>query len=96
MKQEEKEKIEEYWKKLMDIKGKCELNRITPEEFITYKFAATIHNKKAQEKFFEGLLEIRTILGTKELDNFNRKYGEEKQKNTKQRRASSGISSNVK
>ena len=54
--QEEEETLDEYWKRLVDIERKCEFNRITPEEIITYKFVATIHNKKAQDKFIKGPL----------------------------------------
>ena len=45
-KQEDSETLEEYWKRLVVIERKCEFNRITPEEIITYKFAATINDKK--------------------------------------------------
>ena len=38
------ETLDEYWKRLVDIERKCEFNSITPEEIITYKFAATINN----------------------------------------------------
>ena len=35
VKQEEKETLDEYWKRLVAIERKCEFNRITPEEIIT-------------------------------------------------------------
>ena len=35
---QDNETLDEYWKNLVDIKRKCEYNRITPEETITYKF----------------------------------------------------------
>ena len=47
VKQEEDETIDDYWRRQVDIERKCEFNLITPEEIITYKFAATIHDKKA-------------------------------------------------
>ena len=47
IKQEDNETLDEYWKKLVDIERKCEFNNITPEDIITYKFAATINDKKA-------------------------------------------------
>ena len=51
--QAENKTLDEYWKRLVDIERKCELNSITPEEIITYKFAATIKDKKAQDKFIK-------------------------------------------
>ena len=42
VKREEEETLDEYCKRLVDIERKCEFNRVTPEEIITYKFAATI------------------------------------------------------
>ena len=47
IKQGENESLDEYWKRLVDIERKCEFNRITPKEIFTYKFAATINDKKA-------------------------------------------------
>ena len=95
VKQEDGETLDDYWKRLVDIERKCELNRITPEEIITYKFAATINDKKARDKFIKGPLELRTVLETIELDNYNRKYGgDKKPRNTKSKRTSSNSSSN--
>ena len=54
VKQEDEETLDEYWKRLVNIERKCEFNRTTPEETITYNFAATINNKKARDKFIEG------------------------------------------
>ena len=51
--QEHGETLDEYWKKLVDIERKCEFNRITPEEIITYKFAATINDKQDRDKFIK-------------------------------------------
>ena len=48
----------------MDIERKCEFNSITPEEIITYKFAATIKDKKAQEKLIKGPLKLQMVLET--------------------------------
>ena len=62
----------------MDIERKCEFNSITPEEIITYKFAATIKDKKAQDKFIKGPLKLQVVLETNEQDNYNRKYGDKK------------------
>ena len=93
VKQEEEETLDEYWKRLVDIERKCAFKRITPEAIITYPFAATIY-KKARENIKKGPLELRTVLETIEVDKYNRKYAEKKQKNKKQRRVSSGSSSN--
>ena len=76
--QEENEMLDEYWKRLVDIERKCEFNSITPEEIITYKFAATIKEKKAQDKFMKGPLKLQMVLETIEQDNYNRKYRDEK------------------
>ena len=61
--QEDKETLEKYWKRLVDIERKCEFIRITPEEIITYKFAATINDKKTRDKF------IRATRTTNRLGN---------------------------
>ena len=47
IKQEDGETLDEYWKRLVDIERKCEFNTITPEDIISYKFAATINDKKS-------------------------------------------------
>ena len=93
VKQEDGETLGDYWKRLMDSERKCEFNRITPEEIITYKLAATINDKKARNKLIKGPLELRAVLETIELDNYNRKYGDKKQRNKKLKRASSKSSS---
>ena len=62
----------------MDIERKCDFNRITPEEIIIYKFAATINDTKAQDNFIKGPLELQLVLETIELDNYNCKYSEKK------------------
>ena len=72
--QDENETLDEYWKRLVDIERKCEFNSITPEEIITYKFAATINDKKARDKFIKGPLKLQMVLETIEQDNYNRKY----------------------
>ena len=74
IKQEEGETLDEYWKKLVDIERKCEFGNITPEVIITYKFAASINDKKARDKFIKGPLKLQLVLETIELDNYNRKY----------------------
>ena len=78
IKQDDNETLDEYWKRLVDIERKCEFSRITPEEIITYKFAATIKDKKARDKFIIGPLKLQTVLETIEKDNYNRKYGDKK------------------
>ena len=88
IKQEDSETLDEYWKRLVDIERKCEFNRITPEEIITYKFAATINDKKARDKFIKGPLKLQMVLETIEHDNYNRKYGDKKT-NKKQRKTPS-------
>ena len=50
IKQQDNETLDEYWKSMMDMERKCEINSITPEENITNKFAATINDKKAHDK----------------------------------------------
>ena len=94
VKQEDGETLDDYWERLVDIERKCEFNRITPEEIITYKFAATIKDKKARDKFIKGPLELRTVLETIELDSYNRKYGDKKPRNKKSTMTSSNSSSN--
>ena len=69
VKPEEDEALNEYWKRLVDIKRKRAFNQTTPKEFITYKIFATINDKKAQDKFTKGPLELRTVLENIELDN---------------------------
>ena len=91
-KQEDNETLDEYWKRLVDIKRKCEFNRITSEEIITYKFAATINDKKARGKFIKGPLKLQMVLETIEQDNYNRKYGDKKT-NKKHRKPPSDSSS---
>ena len=83
MKQEENETLDEYWKRLVDIERKCDFNNVTPEEIITYKFAATIKDKRARDKFIKGPLKIQLVLETIELDNYNRKYGDKNPKSKK-------------
>ena len=85
VKQEDGDTLDVYWKRLVTIERKCEFNRITPEEIIIYKFAATINDKKARDQFVKGPLELRTVLETIELDNYDRKYGDKNQ-DTKSRR----------
>ena len=92
IKQDDNETLDEYWKRLVDIERKCEFNRITPEEIITYKFAATINDKKARDKFIQGPLKLQTVLETIEQHNYNRTYGDKKS-NKKHRRPPSDSSS---
>ena len=92
MKQEENETLDEYWKRLVDIERKCDFNNVTPEEIITYKFAATIKDKRARDKFIKGPLKIQLVLETIELDNYNRKYGDKKPKIKKAKRESTSSS----
>ena len=68
VKQEKEETLDEYGKRLVVIERNCEFNRIAPKELVTYQFAATIHDKKARDKFIRGLLELRTVLETIKLD----------------------------
>ena len=95
VKQEDGETLDDSGR-LVDIERKCEFKRITREENITYKFAATIIDKKARDKFIKGPLELRTVLDTKELVNYNRKYGVKKPRNKKSKRVSSNSSSSGK
>ena len=76
MKQDDNGTLDEYWKRLVDIERKCDLNNITAEDIIPYKFAATIKDKRARDKFITGPLKIQLVLETIELDNYNRKYGD--------------------
>ena len=68
MKQDDNETLDEYWKRLVDIERKCDFENITAEEIITYKFAATIRDKRARDKFIKGPLKIQLVLETIELD----------------------------
>ena len=81
--------MDEYWKKLLDIERKCEFGNITPEDIITYKFAASINDKKAGDKFIKGPLKLQLVLETIELDNYNRKYGDKPSHTKRQRKNSS-------
>ena len=92
MKQDDHETLDEYWKRLVDIERKCEFNNITAEEIITYKFAATIKNRKARNKFIKGPLKTQLVLETIELDNYNRKYGDKKPRIKKPRKDSTNSS----
>ena len=92
MKQEENETLDEYWKRLVDIERKCDFNNVTPEEIITYKFAATIKDNRARDKFIKGPLKIQLVLETIELDNYNRKYGDKKTKIKKAKKESTSSS----
>ena len=71
----------------------CDFNNITAEEIITYKFAVTIQDKKARDKFIKGTPKIQLILETIELDNYNTgKTGENTEKQ-KPRKVSTNSSS---
>ena len=89
MRQEDNETLDEYWKRLVDIEKKCDFGNITPEEIITYNFAATNKDKRARDKFIKGPLKIQLVLDTIELDNYNRKYEDKKPKYKKARKDSS-------
>ena len=80
MKQDENETLDEYWKRLVGIDRKCDFGNITAEEIITYKFAATIKDKRVRGKFIKGPLKIHLVLETIELDNCNRKYDDKNPK----------------
>ena len=86
MKQDDNETLDEYWKRLVDIERKCDLNKMTAEESIRYKFAATIKDERARDKFIKGPLKIQLVLETIELDNYNRKYRDKKPKTKKARK----------
>ena len=83
MKQDDNETLDEYWKRLVDTERKYDFGNITAEEIITYKFAATIKDKRARDKFIKGHLKIQLVLETMELDNYYRKYGDKKPKTKK-------------
>ena len=72
MKQDDNETLDEYWKRLVDNERKCDFNNITADEIITYKFAATIKDEKARDKFIKGTLKIQLVLETIDLDNYTR------------------------
>ena len=92
IKQEDNETLDEYWKRIVDIEKKCEFNRITKKKIITYKFAATINDEKAPNKFIKGPLKLQMVLETIEQDNYNRKY-RDKKPNKKLRKLPSDSSS---
>ena len=79
----------------MTLNVKCDFDNITAEEIITYKFAATIKDKRARDKFMKGPLKIQLVLDTIELDNYNQKYGDKKAKNKKARKDSSNSSTST-
>ena len=74
---------------MVDIERRCEVNTITPDDIITYKFAASINDKKARDNIIKGPLKLQLTLETIELDNYNRKYGDKQSKTKRQRRNSS-------
>ena len=92
MKQDDNETLDEYWKRLVDIERKYDFKNITAEEIITYKFAATIKDKRARDIFIKGPLKIHLVLETIELDNYNRKYGDKIPKIKKARKDSTSSS----
>ena len=92
IKQEDNETLDEYWESMVDIERKGEFNRITPAENITYKFAATIKDKKAHDKFIKRPLKLQMVLESIEQDNYNRK-NEEKKPNKKHLKLPSDSSS---
>ena len=67
----------------MDIERKCDFGNITAEEIIAFKFASTIRDKTARDKFIKGPLKIKLVLETIELDIYNRKYRDKKTKTKK-------------
>ena len=83
MKQDDTETLDEYWKRLVDIERKCDFGNITAEEIIAFKFASTIRDKRARDKFIKGPLKIKLVLETIELDNYNQKHGDKKTKTKK-------------
>ena len=95
MKQDDNQTLDEHWKRLVDIERKCDFGNITAEEIITYKFAATIKDKRARDKFIKGPLKIQLVLETIELDNYNRKYGDKKPKTKKAKKDSSSSSTST-
>ena len=73
----------------------CKFNRITPEGRITYKFAATINDTKARDKFIKVPLQLQLVLETIELDNYDRNYGVQKSKKIKQRKTFSSTNEEI-
>ena len=92
IRQEINENSDENWKRLVDIERKCELNSIIPED-ITYKFAASINDNKARDKFIKGPLKLKLVLETIELDNCKRRFGDRCTKSKRLRNNSSDSSS---
>ena len=95
MKPDDNETLDEYWKRLVDIERKFEFNNITAEEIITYKFAATIKDKRARDKVMKEPLKIQLVLETIERDNYNRKYGDKKPKTKTARKDSTSSSTST-
>ena len=95
MKQDDNETLDEYWKRLVISERKCDFGNIMAEEIITYKFAATIKDKRARDKFIKGPLKIQLVLETIELDNYNRKYGDKKPKTKKAKNDSTSSSTST-
>ena len=75
----------------MDIERKCDFNSITDEEIITYKFEATIKDKKPCDKFIKSPLKIEMVLETIEQDNHNHKDGDKKPRYKKPRKDSQTV-----
>ena len=63
-----------------------QVNRLTHEEMITYKFTASINDEKARDKFIKRPLKLQLVLETIELGNFSCKYRDETSKQNKHRR----------
>ena len=89
IKREDGETLDEYWKRLVDIERKCKFTIITPLIIITDKFAASINDKKARDKFIKGPLKLKLILEAIELDNYNHKYRDKLTKFKRQQNNSS-------
>ena len=76
----------------MDIERKCKFNRITTETIITYKFAATMNDKKARAKFIKGPFKIQLVLENIEIVNYNGKYGNRRSNHNRRKQSSDSSS----
>ena len=64
IRQEDGETLDKYWKRLVNSERKCEFSTTTPIDIITYKFAASINDKKTRDKFIKGPLKLQLIMET--------------------------------
>ena len=77
VKKEKAETMDDDWKRFVNIERECEFNQTLPLQNHYIQFRC--HNKR-QKRLIKGPLELRTVLESIDVDNYNRKYGDKNQK----------------